>query len=149
MEAATFGCKAIALSFAFWGRVHDPAVIEQACFHSARIIDALVNDWGNGVDVYSVNVPVADGVGERKTIVAPILGNQWRSGSCFEQVVGEGEEEPAKKEREVREGVEQEVKTSGNQRSFRWAPKFQDVQDSIVKSEGESDGKVVVNGQTR
>ena len=152
MEAATFGRKAVALSFAFWGRNHNPKIIEQACKHSVKIVEHLVQQWADGVDVYSVNIPVVDGVGDKRVVIAPILSNQWTSGSCFDEIEGGGEENPEKKEKEIREGgvdSGKDLKTVGKGRSFRWNPKFKDVEQSIRNSEGENDGKVIVNEETR
>ena len=159
MESGTFQRKGIALSFAFWGREHEMQRIEAACRHSVKVIEHLYKQWASDVDVYSVNVPLVDGVEQKKVVLAPILQNYWKSGSCFEEVLsGDGEEDPAAKEKELREGEvpaeELAEKTAekaqpGKGRSFRWSPKFADIQDSITQNAEESDGKAIINGLTR
>ncbi|KAG8423591.1 hypothetical protein J3458_000478 [Metarhizium acridum] len=91
LEAAVCRRKAIALSFAFFSRNHDPVIIEAACRHGVRIIEALYKQWptDDSVDVYSVNVPLVEGVEEHKTLWADMLQNYWKEGSCFQEIDGE------------------------------------------------------------
>lgn len=42
MEAATFGVRAVALSFAFWTSVYDASLVERACRHSVELVEGLV-----------------------------------------------------------------------------------------------------------
>ena len=45
MEAATFGVRAVAISFAFWTREYDPRLVERACRHGVEIVEGLVRRW--------------------------------------------------------------------------------------------------------
>lgn len=86
MEAAVCGAKAIALSYAFFDRNHDPDIINGASALSARIIEHLYNHWDPDVHLYSVNVPLVDDVAGKKILYTDILQNTWRSGSCFTSI---------------------------------------------------------------
>ena len=148
LEAATFRYRAIALSFAFWDRNHDPKKIGNACNHSVKLIQHLYGQWGHDVDLYSINVPLVDMIENNKVMMAPILQNTWRSGSCYEEVSMEkGNEEAGEKEQEIREGRESHgnEKAKGDSRSFRWQPKFSDIGASIDESQGDNDGWAIKN----
>ncbi|EGE06164.1 tubulin-tyrosine ligase family protein [Trichophyton equinum CBS 127.97] len=67
MEAAVCGYKAIALSFAFSSRDHDPVVISEAANHSVRLIEHLYKNWTSGVDLYSINVPLEQGISKSRS----------------------------------------------------------------------------------
>ena len=151
MEAATLQWKAIALSFAFWSRVHDKELIGEACRHSVKLIGHLAKAWGEDVDLYSVNVPLMKGVERHKVVVCPVLQNFWKSGSCLEEIeAAKREEEAETRETEIREGkgrVESNAKLQGS--SFRWKPKFADVGASIDESNEGNDGWAINRGFTR
>ena len=161
MEAAVFRKRAVALSFAFWSRDHDAAVIADACKHSIRLIEYLATHWGRDVDLYSINVPLVENVGENKVLYTHALQNYWRSGSSFEEVEAEDLGNPDEREEEIREkgeGDRGDSKTSvghGENSSkpkhkwFRWAPKFSDVQKSVDASEPGNDGWAINKGYTR
>lgn len=165
LEAAVCGRRAVALSFAFFSRNHDPVIIEAACRHSVRVVEALHAQWPSdgSVDLYSVNVPLVEGVEGNPTVFADILQNYWRDGSCFEEiegVAGDGEDE----EESIREGVHGEAaggqqqqqqqqdkekkKTGHAHKHFKWAPRFADVYKSVEESEPGNDGWAVKEGRT-
>lgn len=161
LEAAACGVKAIALSYAFFSRNHDPDIVAGASRHSVRVVEALVRDWPNdgSVDVYSVNVPLVEGVEGAKTVFAPLLQNYWTKGmSAFEPV--EGEPEGAEEEEEkIRLGEIEgakgsagngEQKTAGHEhRHFKWAPQLGDVMKATEEAHPSVDGQVVRAGNTR
>ncbi|SPO05052.1 related to pig tubulin-tyrosine ligase [Cephalotrichum gorgonifer] len=163
LEAAVCGWKAVALSFAFFSRNHDPVVIDGACRHGVRVIEALWKQWpaDRSVDLYSVNVPLVEGVGGNRTVFTKMLQNYWGAGSCFQEVegsIGDGEEE----EERIREGAGGEVvPNAGNgatgqktqrgghvHKHFKWAPKFGDVYKSVEEAGPGSDGWEVKEGNT-
>ncbi|KAL1890651.1 hypothetical protein Sste5346_008167 [Sporothrix stenoceras] len=123
LEAATCNKPAIALSYAFFSRNHDRAIIAEASRHSVRVIEALYRQWPKGtprdnadsIDLYSVNVPLVAGVSTHKTVYAGILQNYWSEGGCFvaEDVV-EDEASGATdvEEERIREGQNGETTTS-------------------------------------
>ncbi|EAS32550.1 5'/3'-nucleotidase SurE [Coccidioides immitis RS] len=155
LEAAVCGVKAIALSYAFSSRNHDPVIIAEASRLSIRLIEHLYKNWGEGVELYSINVPLEPGVEHAKILYTPILENRWKSGSCFEEIDAESSGEgPDLQEQQLREG-EMTLKTgekpSGpkyHHRHFKWAPKFTDVYKSIEESEPGNDGWAVKMGYT-
>ena len=154
MEAAVCQKKAIALSFAFWSRDHDPELIAGACRHSVRLIDHLYKNWGSDVDLYSMNVPVVADVENHKTVITHALRNYWTSGSSFEEVEAtEDDEDPQVREQEIRESGEcvgsDEKPTRQRHRHFKWSPKFGDIQKSIDASEPGNDGWAIAQRYTR
>ncbi|OTB03629.1 hypothetical protein M426DRAFT_60136 [Hypoxylon sp. CI-4A] len=166
MEAAVCKKKAIALSYAFFSRNHDPEIIDAASRHSVRVIEKLYAQWptNKSVDLYTVNVPLIEGVEERKTLWAEMLQNYWGdNGASFEEVEGSiGDED--EEEVRIREGEEAnasgapETNSNGDaeesnqtrypHRHFKWAPKFTDVYKSVEESPPGNDGWAVKEGYT-
>ncbi|KAF2278648.1 sure-like protein [Westerdykella ornata] len=86
MEAAVCGKRAIALSYAFFDRNHDARIISEASALAARLVQHLYDHWDEGTHLYTVNVPLVEGVEKRKVVYTEMLQNFWRSGSCFQAV---------------------------------------------------------------
>jgi tubulin--tyrosine ligase len=164
MEAAVCGKRAIALSYAFFDRNHDPVIIAEASQHSVRLIEYLYKNWAHGVDLYTVNVPLQLGVSEEKVLYTNMLDNRWVSGSCFEAMdpVASGEE-PGLQEQKLRQRGERLGQTTAassgtstpkrvtrlRHKHFKWAPKFTDVYRSVEEGPPGNDGWVVKEGMTR
>ncbi|KAK3067103.1 hypothetical protein LTS18_001307, partial [Coniosporium uncinatum] len=175
LEAAVCGKRAVALSYAFFDRNHDVEVIDAASRHSVRIIEKLVGEWGKGVHLYSVNVPLrgsAKEVESSRVQYTGMLQNMWKSGSCFDavEVPEEEDEGPEEGERRIRraesggedglregsgdpraqlmenEGGEGEGQERYRHMHFKWVPKFKDVYESVEQSGPGNDGWVVKEG---
>ena len=156
LEAAVCGKKAIALSYAFNTRNHDPDIIAGASRLSVKLIEHLYMEWPQGMDLYSVNVPLVEGVESHKILFTNMLENRWSSGSCFEAIEADGDVKSAEShEQEIREGEET---MDGNvasgpsrhkHRHFKWAPSFADVHKSVRESAPGNDGWAVNEGITR
>lgn len=154
MEAAVCKRKAIALSFAFFTRNHDPEIIGGASRIGVKIIEYLYNNWGEGVDLYTVNVPLVEGVENRKILWTNMLQNYWGEGSCFEEVEGKDEdadeEEEKIREREGQQDEAEEKKVVGHtHKHFKWAPRFTDVYKSVDEAGPGNDGWAVREGYSR
>lgn len=69
LEASVSGYKAIAVSFAFFDRLNDPEIVAQSCRHSVKVVEWLAKngEWDAG-RVFTVNVPVKDGVESQPTV---------------------------------------------------------------------------------
>lgn len=155
MEAAVCKRKAIALSYAFFTRNHDPEIIEAATRHSVKVIEALYKQWpaDDSVDLYSVNVPLVEGVDTHKTMWTDVLQNYWTDGGCFEEIEDHGEDEQ-QAEQLIREGEVEKQEPVGpskghKHKHFKWAPKFADVYRSVENAGPGNDGWVVKEGHTR
>ena len=154
MEAAVCRKKAVALSFAFWSRDHDPEIIAATCRHAVKLIDYLYRNWGSDVDLYSCNVPVVIDVEKRKTVITNALQNYWTSGSSFEEIEpAQEDDDPQTREKEIRESCNDqssiEKGTRQKHRHFKWAPKFGDIQKSIEASDEGNDGWAIHQKFTR
>lgn len=117
-----------------------------------------MNDWDDGVDLYSVNVPLIEGIEGKKVMYTYALQNYWASGSSFTEIEADhGEDEdPEAKEMVIREqqganqGEESSAKKRGHQhRHFTWTPNFSDVYRSVETSEPGNDGWAVKEGLVR
>ena len=159
LEGAACKKKSIALSFAFFSRNHDPIIIEAACRQGVRVIEGLYKQWptDGSADLYSVNVPLIEGVDTRKTYITEILQNYWEGGGCFEEVE-DSVLNPGEEEERIREGSNGEVLAGADaggpvkghkHKHFKWAPKFTDVYSSVEAAGPGSDGWVVKEGHTR
>ncbi|KAI1494955.1 5'/3'-nucleotidase sure [Biscogniauxia mediterranea] len=179
LEAAVCRKKSVALSYAFFTRNHDPSIIGAASRHSVRVIERLYAQWpsDNSVDLYSVNVPLVEGVETRKTLYTAMLQNYWGNaedgGACFEEVEGSVGDEDEEEER-IREDEEATATPDGEgdlsngtakaaadkkkrerddayprHRHFKWAPRFADVYKSVEDAAPGNDGWAVKEGFTR
>lgn len=158
LEAAACRHKAIALSYAFFTRNHDPLIVAGASRHSVKVIEALVRQWPSdgSVDLYSVNVPLVEGVENARTQFAPLLQNYWTLGnSAFEAVDAEVETDKDEEEERIRRGeieggeVELHEKNQGHKhRHFKWAPQLGDVMKSTEQAPPHVDGNVIRAGNT-
>lgn len=160
MEAAACNKRAVALSYAFSSRDHDPIVIAEASRHSVRLIEYLAKNWADGVDLYSVNVPLEPGVSQSKIFYTEMLDNRWTSGSCFQAVdAGVSNKNPDLREHELRnQGGNSEAQLAEGapprrsqiqHKHFQWAPNFSDVYRSVEESKPGNDGWTVKEGMTR
>ena len=165
LEAAVCKRRAIALSFAFFNRNHDPELIADACKHSMKIIEHFGQNWDSSVDVYSINVPIKKYDEARKVMYTNLLENHWTSGSAFDEVDPDEENaqissDPQAHEKQIRSDAEptdsQEPnpetyskQTAHKHRWFKWAPKFADVQKAVEQSAPGNDGWAIRQGYTR
>ncbi|KAF4637843.1 hypothetical protein G7Y89_g229 [Cudoniella acicularis] len=156
LEAAVCKRRAIALSYAFFSKekpghpdsAHDPKIIAAASKLSSKLIEHLYDNWGNDVDLYTVNVPLVQGVDTRKVLWTHVLQNYWGNGSCFNEIEDE-EGDAADEEQRIREGEgDEEVKEEENvtrhkHKHFKWAPRFVDVYKSVEEAGPGNDGWAV------
>ena len=156
MEGAVCGKKSIAISYAFDSRIHDPVVIKEASERSVELIEYLYKNWPEReVDLYTVNVPLRKGVSSAKIVYADILQNHWSSGSSYEEVMVNDNDDPVESEQEIRSGEGgstlqgSEGNTIHRHRHFKWAPNFKDVYDSVTRAGEGSDGWAVKEGIVR
>jgi len=136
MEGAICGKRSIALSYAFFNRNHDPAIIRGASLMSVRLIKHFHANWTPGVDLYTINVPLLEGIGkpETKILYTHILQNRWVLGSSFEETENDDDRlDPGEREAEIRGDVgEHEHNHVGlKHKKFIWAPNFADVSRSV------------------
>lgn len=170
LEAAVCRVRSIALSYAFFSRNHDPVIIREATAHSVRVIQALWDQWpagGDELDLYSVNVPLVEGVSGNKTVFTAMMQNYWGEGGCFEEIDAEADADANLEEERIREqqidgasaakdGAAAAAAASGNphatkhaHKHFKWSPNFAGVYKSVEASGPGNDGWTVRQGQTR
>ena len=167
LEAAVCKRRAIALSYAFFSRNHDPVIIAAASRRSVRVIESLWKQWpeDGSVDLYSVNVPLLEGLEEGKVLWTGMLQNYWGDGSCFTEVDGSVDGEVEDEER-IREGEGGDSACGGagedgpggeaggsrglhKHKHFKWSPRFTDVYKSVEDAPPGNDGWAVQKGHTR
>jgi tubulin---tyrosine ligase len=168
MEAAVCGMRAIALSYAFFDRNHDPEIIAAASRTSVRIIENLEKSWDGNVHLYTVNVPLLKDVEGAKVLYTKMLQNAWTSGSCFTEVdvpededLGpeEGEMAIRRAESDAAGGGRAEAREVINganghlrykHKHFKWSPRFTDVYRSVDQAPDLiNDGYAVKEGFVR
>ncbi|UKZ53924.1 hypothetical protein TrVGV298_007726 [Trichoderma virens] len=122
LEAAASRYKAIALSFAFFSRNHDPVIIDAACRHSVKVIEFLTTGPRGGC------FDAIDGADDE---------------DLEEERIREG---PGG---EVDDKNKAATASKGHtHKHFKWAPKFADVYKSVEDAGPGSDGWAVKEGQT-
>lgn len=162
MEGAVCGKKAIALSYAFDSRVHEPEIIAAASDVSRRLIEKLVREWPEpptDIHLYSINVPLRTGVESTKIMYTKILQNRWTSASAFEQIEVDVDIDgnPVKHRKELSEGDDnltngmQEIRsvTPAKLKQYKWAPVIKEVYDSVTQAGPGSDGWALTEGTIR
>lgn len=89
-----------------------------------------------------------------------MLQNQWNKGACFQELTsGDDVDDPADEEKKLRaQEAEGNGDTKANEskaqenkwkpRHFKWAPRFTDVYEAVLKSGPGSDGWAVKEGET-
>jgi len=169
LEAAIAGCKAVAVSFAFSTRREPEEWVAEACGLSARVVEKLVQGWDGGAgagagvpELYTVNVPLVEGVGKRPVRWTWMLGNKWSKGSLYKVVErgeGGGKEAAALDsvdEMKIEGQGQGEVEDEGGERNaaatpalqFKWSPTFADVWGTVEASADGNDGLAVKDGVT-
>ncbi|TLD25497.1 hypothetical protein PspLS_06131 [Pyricularia sp. CBS 133598] len=165
LEGAACRVPSIALSYAFFTRNHDPEIVAGASRHAVRVVEALVKQWpqDGSVDLYSVNIPLVEGVEKARTLWTPMLQNYWADGGCFTAVEGAGDEDEDDTEERIREGAGGEAAVSSGKaddgggegtalgrthKHFKWQPRFTDVYKSVEDAPPGNDGWAVKEGHT-
>jgi tubulin--tyrosine ligase len=155
LEAAVCKKKAIALSFAFESRNHDPVIIAAASRQSLKVVEYLYKNWDPNTDLYSVNIPLIENVETNKVMLTNMLQNYWGPTSCFEEIEDESGDADVEEQR-IREGegilendFSEGLTTRHKHKHFKWAPKFADVHKSVEASAPGNDGWAVRQGFTR
>ncbi|KAI0999222.1 putative tubulin--tyrosine ligase [Podosphaera aphanis] len=150
LEGAVCKRRSIALSYAFFSRNHDPTIIAGAVNLSVRLIEFLHKNWNASVDLYSINIPLIENVGEKKIYWTNILQNYWVEGSCFEEV--KDDEKKSKdiiiSDLESTEAKDESNITRHQHKLFKWAPRFTDVYQSVTLAPPGNDGWAVQQGYT-
>ena len=158
MEAAICRKKAVALSYAFFSRDHDPVATANASKISVKLIEYLLQNWHQDVDLYSINVPLKGDLEQTPRITyTSMLQNYWNPVSSFQEVeVDEEDDDPAEHEQHIRQeesrvesGSSNVPETRHTHKHFRWAPRFSDVHDSVKHSTPGHDGWAVAAGFIR
>ncbi|KAF3936309.1 hypothetical protein ABW19_dt0208521 [Dactylella cylindrospora] len=138
LEAALVGCKAISVSYAYKTRKHDWDVVQAASDLSARIIDYLYKNWpsDDSVDIYTINVPLNEGVQHARILTTNILQNTWSG--CYRAIETDVvDEDPNAKEKATRDGTSTPAQNLTNGVTepnghhtfkYKWAPSFSEVE---------------------
>lgn len=154
LEASVNGVKAIALSYAFDSREHDPDVLAAASQVSTKLIEKIVAEWPSDVHLFSINVPLRKGVESTKILYTEIMQNTWVSGSSFTELPeGTQDRDPTNEEERIRrksdanESSKERPKVAGRKGrvTFKWSPKFADVKKAVEDAK-KGDGWEVTQG---
>lgn len=171
LEAALCKKKAIALSFASKG-VQPLNTIEAASRISVKLIENLYHNWGSGVELYNINVPMAVDVEEHQILYTEALRSRWSSGSLYQERLTNAchEEVESKGHTEVMTNGHTEVMTNGYRhedspnlekagghrdsskelavsrtRFFKWAPELSDITRCVNESPRGTDAWALEN----
>ncbi|KLU86605.1 TTL domain-containing protein [Magnaporthiopsis poae ATCC 64411] len=130
-----------------------------------------VPESDGSVDLYSVNIPLVEGVEKSRTLFTGMLQNYWAGGGCFTAVEAAADED--EEEERIREGADGETQggggssattkpavddAAGNEdgveyvgrvhKDFKWHPRFTDVFKSVDDAPPGNDGWAVREGHT-
>ncbi|QPG76193.1 hypothetical protein FOA43_003579 [Brettanomyces nanus] len=142
MEGCSHGKKAVAVSYAYEKRFDtDPTILRQAALLSVKIIENLYQQWREGIDLYSINIPLVPDLrfGTTKIYKVPMLKNRWGK-SLFKASENVVEESADVRHSDI---VDQSVSAG---QLFKWNPDFAQVHRDVAGSEQISDGKVISEG---
>ena len=154
LEAAVCGVRAVAISFAFFTRQESPELIREASSLSIKVTDRLCESWpdwkhtgvgaapqaaatSHGPDLFSINVPLKEGVSNRPIKWTWMLDNKLNNGSMYKEIASSAETTASMGASSIE-----------RPRSFRWAPSFADVWNTVEDSPPGNDGLVIREGCT-
>lgn len=173
MEGAVCGVRAIALSFAFFTRQETEEMIAEASLLGAKISQHLVDQWDaegdNKPDLYSINIPLDEGVSTKPVRWTWMLDNKWSTGSLYKNVdtpdaiatprTGPGDASgqvtrtnssddlKARSGKATTDGVPHSLGRPNNGSvqapTFRWQPEFRDIWRTVENSAPGNDGQVI------
>ncbi|OJD11396.1 5'/3'-nucleotidase SurE [Emergomyces pasteurianus Ep9510] len=162
LEAATCGKKAIALSFASKDKQPEET-IQAAARMSVKLIEHLAAHWPEqGVQLYSINVPMRLDVEKRPIVYTRMLQNSWSKCSLYGEVdisdsqpTNNNNNNKNQDDRDLGEGAFP-TESGGHTKPahlhrtkyFRWAPELSDIQRSVEMSQVGTDTYTVINGCT-
>ncbi|VUC23543.1 unnamed protein product [Clonostachys rosea] len=123
LEGALSGYRAIAISFDKPLGVTTDALVATAR-QGVKIIEALVEKWhpNSSVELYSINMPIADDISKRKVVWTTIFGNRWNNHGAFVEV---GERLPSSQDDQT------------TSRTFRWGPRLDGADGFKAAVDGE------------
>lgn len=140
MEGCHQGKKAIALSYAYRkSYITEPSILKEASLISVRTIQNLWDNWGNGVDMYAINVPLDEDIklGKTQIMKAPMLENSW-SKSLY------------KKHQHVKSVTNNDIIDQSvsipESLIFKWCPDFDQVHADISTRDERADGTLLESG---
>ncbi|RDH20560.1 sure-like protein [Aspergillus niger ATCC 13496] len=142
LEAALCGKRSIALSFEPPSKLpsYDSDMITEASRHSVRLINYLYHNWDEGVELYSINVPLqpaTTAAGERKVMYSRIRPNRWLSESPFREV-SSGDTTTALDDNDKIQSPP----------LLRWEPDLADIHGSTDRTSDMDDDWMVRGGKT-
>ena len=158
LEGAVSGLRAIAISFAFFTRQESDELVREASVHSMNIVEKICETWqmprtaGNErladgaqdpisqtvPDLYTINVPLVQGVSKNKIKWTWMLDNKWPTGSLYASTKHH--------DTDYHQGTDN---TAGaTPPSFKWSPSFASIWKIVDESPAGNDGKVIRDGQT-
>jgi len=141
MEGCSHGKKAIALSFAYEKRFDtDPEILKQAALISVKTVEQLYSSWADGVDLYTINIPLISDLkfGKTRIFRTPMLRNRWKK-SLFSESSRKLEDTDSRHLDIVDESV------SAGQ-LYKWSPDFELVHRDVAASTEFTDGKAISQG---
>ncbi|GKZ66419.1 hypothetical protein AnigIFM50267_011585 [Aspergillus niger] len=143
LEAALCGKRSIALSFEPPSKLpsYDSDMITEASRHSVRLINYLYHNWDEGVELYSINVPLqpaTTAAGKRKVMYSRIRPNRWLSESPFREV-SSGDATTALDDNDKIQSPP----------LLRWEPDLADIHGSTDRTSDMDDDWMVRGGKTR
>ena len=166
MEASICGARAIALSWAYDSREHDPKALEATARQSCKVVEHLYAHWGADVDLYSVNVPVRPNAETSRVMITTCLHNRWNGVSSFKEVDAPenlDEDEAALADKASREEEQTQSTridssngeaTSGDRHArfqhhyYHWAPSHNIIKKGVTESHEGNDGLAINDGYT-
>jgi len=141
MESSLCGVKAIAVSFAHFSQTKDWEIIRKATELTVKLCLHLYDNWSVEADIYSINIPLIEGLPHLKILYTTMLRNKW--GSCF-TLADSNIPEANEKEESLRQ--EKNVEHSVTKPSqYVWSPPFRKVQDSVDNAPPGNDGWAISN----
>ncbi|KAL9087703.1 MAG: hypothetical protein Q9159_003515 [Coniocarpon cinnabarinum] len=148
LEAAISGVKAIAISFAFFTKTEPEQLVREASAHALRIVEKLYGSWSpplqskgsrlsdgrpdpdaaQNPDVFTINVPLVEGVSQNPVKWTWMLDNKWPDGSLYSLAPSPPDEHKPP--------------------SFKWSPSFGTIWQAVEESPPGNDGRAIKEGFT-
>lgn len=151
LEAALCGKKAIAISFASKDQ-QSSEIIAAAARISVRLIEKLGRKWGQGVELYNINVPMMANVEACKILYTQALPSSWISGSLYQETKTNGLISGLSKPHGNSSSNDQPGSLkplTSTPKYFKWAPQLSDISRCVEESPPGTDAWAVNHGSIR
>lgn len=137
LEGAGAGVRGIAVSYAFWSKeTNNKAWVDAATRMTVKLAQYLYDHWEDGIDLYTINIPLCDDLAQGKCKVYRTKIHQAQHSCLFQPTNAK-----TLSEEELRndESLNQSSRVKNREespRTYEFRPRFEDLSRTVDSEEG-------------